>query len=961
MFIYTLQKRHNGNETICELASQLLTYFSERMPIKSPIQLESLRTNSKSRGAMLQEESFAISDEDRRRADSSSAFSASPHKRAHTLPSLGSPNAASRSPIRTPRSPATTMSSEAPTPYASHMRLPITRPPTSPSEQSRRSRIFGTPKLAAVEGDKQRRCQTPNASELHPGHPPDQFQLDALSVGASEDDDPLARKVRALDPLDGSPPKSRGGESPKKRVVLSDKCSWNPECINSVSGFEWWWRSLPQNHTSLEPTQKLKMVTKAAVRLHTKGDWQRAIDLYLLSLSMEINEDVEFRLRINLACAYEAAQEFAASIHAFKAALELNPTDSYAQFKLGKVLGATGAFDEARKLFESVSSAYPQADEALKRLRQAKELQIQEEEAKRAAVAAAKLRRSPSKQKRSQQNDDQEQPNAEPVLPSSICQSIAPSIPTTAPPVSRRAVGNVKKSDKHSSKPLARESSEQTDSLDRAAPPSCTDFPAGNPANDSTTEQEQPGSNTAPESPVSRSAEPSFAAALPPDSGESELHAVADTTADSARQGFAASPNSCLVSSVATMTDECVPKPDILDALVKRCTELRFDLKQYMLQIDQHQQGLIRVESLAEMYRILCGIDASASDFSTELKRYFPEDLELYHRHTILRYRRFLEAYEAKHVLHGYRMSEADRSRLKPLLEGLAEREIDFFVRFLADTKTAQWVGEGTRRAVDLLKTTRGTIHADGAAKESPGTERPRRAVEEQDRALPQDPLEDGLDAKVQREDLANADPMLDDEESDSFGIGASIDETNACVLDGYSSLSPHLDEKRDKAREQYILRREKSRIISRKHTHCVKSLRDIVLRARNHQAARREALAFLAKVAHDARIQITREKIQVAATEFEAKDVEEPRVSGDNLVIAKPTQAYLQHLSEVSHSVYATAVTSAMGHILALEELNQLQSLARKYASFSRVPPYFLEICSKPTVSPIGTGSEAE
>ncbi|KAF1778511.1 Tetratricopeptide repeat [Phytophthora cactorum] len=274
----------------------------------------------------------------------------------------------------------TTMSKvyqETPSPYSPNMKLPLTRPLTSPVEQTRRAQIFSMPKLAAVEGQRQYRCNTPNA-------PPSR-------VERSIDMDPS----RTLDPVFASSPQSPSGtcSSPNKpRVVVSEKYSWNPDQ---------WFRVVVAIITteSREPRahQKLKMVTKAAVRLHSKGDLQRAIELYLLALSSETNDQVKFRLRINLACAYEAAENLSASIEEFRLALELNPNDPYAIYKLGSVLTSVGEFEEARMRFESILDEYSQAADGLQTLDNAVETHRQEEEATRAAIAAAKTRRSPSK------------------------------------------------------------------------------------------------------------------------------------------------------------------------------------------------------------------------------------------------------------------------------------------------------------------------------------------------------------------------------------------------------------------------------------------------------------------------------------------------------------------------------------------------------------------------------------
>ncbi|TMW58734.1 hypothetical protein Poli38472_010293 [Pythium oligandrum] len=373
MFIYTLQKRHHDNETIQQLVTQFLPYFSQHMPISSPIQLENARS---------EEHEYTFEEQEAPLQTTAS----SPTRRTYTLPALRGPT-----PQSSPHRPTTTISTlyiGVPSPYSPTVCLPIARPPTSPQEQHRRSAIYSTPKEKAVIGDRKRRCLSPNLPEdrLATARPSDDLQwMDSGSSTA------------------GSPPKSPGSTLPSvnKRVVLSEKYSWNPECSNSVSGFEWWWRSLPQHHTSLEPTQKLKMVTKAAVRLHTKGEWERASELYLLALSMEINEEVEFRLRVNLACAFEIGKEFGACQKQLRQALQLNPNDPYARFKLGSVLKELEVFDEAQIEFEAVLDAYPQAEVALQELEAARNRKRREAEAREATLLAARAARSPSKPGRS--------------------------------------------------------------------------------------------------------------------------------------------------------------------------------------------------------------------------------------------------------------------------------------------------------------------------------------------------------------------------------------------------------------------------------------------------------------------------------------------------------------------------------------------------------------------------------
>ncbi|KAG2768342.1 hypothetical protein PC129_g16518 [Phytophthora cactorum] len=433
MFVFSLQKRHQDNSTLCELAARLLACFSDEMPIPPSVVLN---------------QSYDAVETNTCRVPTTYLSPLRAPDNGTALPLLANGHR-SQSPYR-PHFLPTTMSKvyqETPSPYSPNMKLPLTRPLTSPVEQTRRAQIFSMPKLAAVEGQRQYRCNTPNA-------PPSR-------VERSIDMDPS----RTLDPVFASSPQSPSGtcSSPNKpRVVVSEKYSWNPECINSVSGFEWWWRSLPQNHASLEPTQKLKMVTKAAVRLHSKGDLQRAIELYLLALSSETNDQVKFRLRINLACAYEAAENLSASIEEFRLALELNPNDPYAIYKLGSVLTSVGEFEEARMRFESILDEYSQAADGLQTLDNAVETHRQEEEATRAAIAAAKTRRSPSKVLSPR------------IHLTTLREPIAPLTPVDQSPTPRRKINAAAKQESPALRAKTSEKNEPTVSLQSPPKPETT-------------------------------------------------------------------------------------------------------------------------------------------------------------------------------------------------------------------------------------------------------------------------------------------------------------------------------------------------------------------------------------------------------------------------------------------------------------------------------------------------------
>lgn len=957
MFIYTLQKRHSDNEIICDIVTQLLKSFSERMPITSPIHLDNPRSLFKSKEGAGQEEHFVFSDEDVMRGYSGS----SPHRRTQTLPSLGSPKATSQSPTHALHSPTTTMSSlymEESSPYAPHMRLPITRPITSPLEQSRRSKIFSTPKLAAVDGDKQRRCRTPNARELsRPNH----FQLAAFDAETNEGVDSQAHKFRSLDPLDVSPPRSPESESPKKRVALSNKYSWNPECINSVSGFEWWWRSLPQNHSNLEPTQKLKMVTKAAVRLHTKNDWQRAIELYQLSLSMEINAEVEFRLRINLACAYEAAQELQSSIQAFRAALELNPEDPYARFKLGEVLGATGEFMEARALFESVLSAYPQAADALKKLQRTETLQMEEEEAKQAATAAAKLRRSPLKKKRWQHESEHEEKKLA-VASNSTVQPMAPSSPATSSPASRRASGKLKKS------------AEQASPRVESSPVECTESNELTVANESEAISE-PMSRQAPLASLDLHTTveddtliDSACSAAESTHGSGHLNLqdlpVAHSHVSVASVGIMAQVST---TSVGIVTDVCEPQTRVLDLLVERCTDLDINLRKYLLQFDSCQEGLVRLESLAELIRILCNTAFSAlsdSALVTEVQQAFPNNAWVRHgQHTFVRHESVLAACEANKCRGGIGVREVESGTVHRQLQELAEREGLFLIRYLAETSTDRWMREGAQRAAGNAGEARvressaaaDDITADETLTMPNMSKGPRSAdVEDQGVCIPQDLLQPDTCAQIHQE---HADGVTTDDGEENDPLMLSEEGDKYAMTDGYTTLSPRMNVKREKARQEQILRREKSRVFARKHIHCLRTLRELAVHARKHHTARCEAREFLAQIVNDARGKLTVQakmdgepQLVVSESTNHVEDLQQPAPGSG----AQPVQRARDTIN-VSHQVYADAVDAVIRKIIAASGLtvSQLQSLARSFAAFSQVPPLLQDCYAPVTVSP--------
>ncbi|KAE9196780.1 hypothetical protein PF004_g20038 [Phytophthora fragariae] len=811
MFVFSLQKRHQDNSTLCELAARLLEWFSVEMPIPPPIVLDEAYDEDREVFARFGGDASPL----RISTAPLSPFRASGENIA--LPYLTGGHR-SQSPHRPLFSPTTTISKlyqEAPSPYCPTMKLPLARPPTSPVEQTRRAKIFSMPKLAAVEGPRQYRCNTPNA-------PPSRHER-SFDVETS----------RTFDPPFGSPPQSPSGASPSKRVVVSEKYSWNPECINSVSGFEWWWRSLPQNHASLEPTQKLKMVTKAAVRLHSKGELQQAIELYLLALSSETNDEVKFRLRINPACAYEAAEDLPSSIDEFRLALELNPNDLYAIYKLGSVLTSAGEFAEARAHFESIQDKYPQATNGLKTLENAVEVHRVEEEARKAAIAAAKLRRSPPKIVSPR------------VYLTTPREPVAPTTPVAQPPAPRR----------------------------KKAP---------------TVKREIPEVSVAPSDTTVVISEDILTNVVPPPRPET--------------------------ATIATSTEDHVPSsPSLLEILARRCQEARINMLDIWHKLDPQQRGLISRESFINLVRIIAGASACHVDdeaVQTSLK-VSPCDWVEQEGQVYLKYDNFLDAYAEQHQVEAALLSSGEVVQVKRMIDDLIRHD----TAYLSHHNVSEWVREGSERAAaEVQRTSSVTSNLSSSGDEVAATAIP----------IKQSVLGSGTGGTRSAPDLQASEEDL---------------------------LSPRNNAKKDRAREEWLLKAEKARVLARRQQHCLKSLRDIAARARAHIIARRSATAFLIMVARNAREELNSRKLRcLTARQGEAphKDGEETdqtaisssQLAGETDVSSDDSQNMT--VKELSEQTYESSVRTAITR-LQNAQFEDVKMVAARFAAFCQVPSHFL------------------
>ncbi|KAF0686490.1 Aste57867_21677 [Aphanomyces stellatus] len=151
--------------------------------------------------------------------------------------------------------------------------------------------------------------------------------------------------------------------------------------LNSVRGFEWYWRTLPPNHAALTPHAKLKAVCKAAVAMHAGRVFDRAVELYELALTMPVPSalricptpddcdvvpvSLPLKLYLNLGSASLSLGLVLESIRAFETAIRMQPQHVWGHFKLGLAYKAAGRLDDAIAQWTAVAKLFPQAQVAL--------------------------------------------------------------------------------------------------------------------------------------------------------------------------------------------------------------------------------------------------------------------------------------------------------------------------------------------------------------------------------------------------------------------------------------------------------------------------------------------------------------------------------------------------------------------------------------------------------------------
>ncbi|RHZ20930.1 hypothetical protein DYB37_010171 [Aphanomyces astaci] len=154
--------------------------------------------------------------------------------------------------------------------------------------------------------------------------------------------------------------------------------------LTSASGFEWWWRTLPSSHTSLAPHAKLKAVCVAAIKMHSTGVYDRAVELYTLALSLALpvppvalhvrptpdDGDVEpvslsLKLQLNLGSAAFSLGHIGDSIRAFESAIRMQPQHKWAHYKLGMAYQADGRVEIAVAEWRAIAKLFPLAQAEL--------------------------------------------------------------------------------------------------------------------------------------------------------------------------------------------------------------------------------------------------------------------------------------------------------------------------------------------------------------------------------------------------------------------------------------------------------------------------------------------------------------------------------------------------------------------------------------------------------------------
>ncbi|KAG9416191.1 hypothetical protein AC1031_000589 [Aphanomyces cochlioides] len=354
-FIQTLPKRHPDNTTICDLAAKLLVIFNTRSnslslnisyappaseppltatthgkpPKKSPVVLSSLSSPS-----------FKLP------IELSELFETSPYKSSPFLLQTRESSNFRPSPVKHK------------SPTAADTPPKAVKRPTTPRKP--------TLQLAPLDQIEQRLQD---------------FHLDApvCKRPAKESSKPCQIAIPLIHHSNPAKQLQISSENrPSSRHLSRD--------LTCVSGFQWWWRTVPPNHSALTSQAKLKAVCKAAIKMHTSGVYDRAVELYELALTIPISsnltavptaEDGEtkslpFKIQLNLGSALLNLKRVEDSIEALKKAVRMEPEHVWAHYELGMAYKTAGRLDAAIAELKAVAKILPEAQVALVDLEQHK-------------------------------------------------------------------------------------------------------------------------------------------------------------------------------------------------------------------------------------------------------------------------------------------------------------------------------------------------------------------------------------------------------------------------------------------------------------------------------------------------------------------------------------------------------------------------------------------------------------
>lgn len=279
-----------------------------------------------------------------------------------------------------------------------------------------------------------------------------------------------------------------------------------------------------------------------------------------------------------------------------------------------------------------------------------------------------------------------------------------------------------------------------------------------------------------------------------------------------------------------------------------------------------------------------------------------------------LKYGGFLDAYEEQHQVEAALLSSGEVVQVKLMIDDLIRHDM----AYLSHHNVSEWMREGSERAAaEVQRTSSVASNLSSCGDEATAAVPPH--------------MQSALAERTQSA------PDLQPSEEES--------------------ISPRGRAKKDRAREEWLLKAEKARVLARRQQHCMKSLRDIAARARAHVVARRSASAFLIMVAQNARDELSSRKLRCLTSRLEEAPVEthadgeglDQAVASSSSQLASESDvsgdgSHVRTVRELSAQTYEFSVRSAISR-LQNTDFDDVKVVAARFAAFCQVPPYFLDI----------------